>query len=133
MTAQELAAKDKQEVEGEEKTRPGRYYVPEVDIYEDETGLSLVADMPGVDQSSVSVDLHDDVLTIQGEVGLTHYEGLAPIYTEYNVGHFSRRFALPESSHFDRDKITARIADGTLHVRLPKAERAQPRRIQVQS
>lgn len=133
MTAQELAAKDKQEVQGEEKTRPGRFYVPDVDIYEDEKGLSLVADMPGVDQDSVAVDLNNDVLTIQGEVGLTHYEGLTPIYTEYNVGHFSRRFTLPESAHFDRDKITARIAEGVLQVRLPKAERAQPRRIKVES
>jgi HSP20 family molecular chaperone IbpA len=132
MTAQELAAKDKQEVQGEERTRPGRFYLPDVDIYEDDTGLSLLADMPGVDQSSVSVDLHEDTLTIQGEVGLAHYEGLTPVYTEYNVGHFSRRFALPESAQFDRNKITARISNGVLQIRLPKAERAQPRRIRIQ-
>ena len=131
MTTQELATKEKQEVQDPTKTRPGRYYVPDVDIYENEEALWLWADMPGVAQGKVSVDLDDDVLSFQGEVSLDDYKGLRPAYTEYNVGHFSRRFTLPESGQFDRDRITARMSDGVLELRLPKAERVKPRKITV--
>jgi HSP20 family protein len=132
MAAQELAAKGKQELQEREKTRPGRYYVPDVDIYEDDTTLWLWADMPGVDQKHVSVDLHDDLLTIDGEVALDEYDDLTPVYIEYNVGHFSRQFTLPDSRRFDRERICARMADGILEIELPKAKQAQPRRVQVQ-
>lgn len=131
MTAQELRPKDKQELQESTKTRTGRYYVPDVDIVEDEEGLCIRADMPGVDQDRVSVNLNEDVLSLEGEVSLEDYKGLAPVYTEYNVGHFSRRFTLPEQSGFDRERITARITDGVLELRLPKAERAKPRKIPV--
>lgn len=131
MTAQELTPKDKQEVQEPAKTRPGRYYVPEVDIFEDDQVLRLWADMPGVAQEKVSVALDDNVLTLEGEVSLEDYNGLVPVYTEYNVGHFSRRFTLPEAADIDRDKITATMSNGVLELRLPKAERAKPRRISV--
>jgi HSP20 family protein len=131
MTAQELQAKEKQELQDREKTRSGRYYVPDVDIYEDENALWLWADMPGVDQEKVTVDLHEAVLTISGNVGLQEYEGLSPVYTEYNVGHFSRRFTLADGGQFDQGRISARMADGVLEIQLPKTVRAQPRRIEV--
>jgi HSP20 family molecular chaperone IbpA len=133
MTAQELTPKEKQELQEPTKTRPGRYYVPDVDIYEDENTLWLWADMPGVDQEKVSIELHDNVLTLQGEVLLDDYKGLTPIYTEYNVGHYSRRFTLSENIQTDRDRITARISDGVLELQVPKVERAKPRRITVTS
>jgi HSP20 family molecular chaperone IbpA len=131
MTAQEIQPKEKQEVQEPSKTRPGRYYVPDVDIYEDENMLRLWVDMPGVAQDQVSVDLDDNVLNLQGEVSLDDYKGLSPIYTEYNVGHFSRRFTLPQDSQFERDRIAARMSDGVLEVQIPKAERAKPRKITV--
>ena len=135
MTEQDLTPKSKQEVKSTEKTteqtRPGRYFLPDVDIAEDEDGLWLWADLPGVDKNSLSIDLSDDVLTLQGDVSLKDYDGLQPVYTEYNVGHFQRRFALPDAGRWDRDKISARLADGVLELRLPKAERAKPRRIDV--
>jgi HSP20 family molecular chaperone IbpA len=128
---QDLTAKTKQEVKDAEQTRPGRFFVPDVDIAEDERGLRLWVDMPGVDKDRVSVDLHDDVLTISGEVDPKAYEGLTPVYIEYNVGPFRRRFTLADGGRYDREKIAARIADGVLELTLPTAERAKPRRIDV--
>jgi len=131
MSNAELAPKQKQETEEKEHTRAGRHYVPDVDIYETPEELRVVADMPGVDQSFVHVELHDDMLTLRGEVALSEYDGLRPIRTEYNVGNFLRRFRLQDVSRFDADRIRARISDGVLVVHLPKAERAKPRRIEV--
>jgi HSP20 family protein len=131
MTAQELTPKEKQELQEKEQTRPGRAFVPEVDIREDEHALWLWADMPGVTQEQVEVELHDNVLRLEGRVSLQEYEGLKPVYTEYNVGNYLRRFTLTNAEHFDRDHISARLVNGVLEVTLPKGERAKPRRIPV--
>lgn len=129
--ANELTPKEKQELTDREQTRPGRTYVPDVDIREDEQALWLWADMPGVDQSSVEVELHDNVLRLEGQVSTKDYDGLSPIYTEYNVGNYLRRFTLASGERFDRDNVSARLVNGVLEVRLPKAEKAKPRRIDV--
>ena len=129
--ANELTPKEKQELTDREQIRPGRTYVPEVDIREDEQALWLWADMPGVDQSAVEVELHDNVLRLEGQVSTKEYDGLSPIYTEYNVGNYLRRFTLASGERFDRDNVSARLVNGVLEVRLPKAEQAKPRRIDV--
>ena len=129
MTEQELSVKNKQEVSTQEITRPGRTFVPDVDIYETPQGMHLWADMPGVDEQSLHLQLADGVLTIEGQVNVHEYEKLAPVYTEYNVGNYLRRFTL--SSDVDADKIAAHVTNGVLHLELPKAERAKPRRINV--
>jgi HSP20 family protein len=129
--ATELTPREKQEVQGSEQVRPGRYYIPDVDIVEDDSGLWLRADMPGVGPDKTSVELEDGVLTIQGEVALDEYKGLSPVYSEYRVGHFLRQFNLPQSYRYDAERITAKLVDGTLEVRIPKAESAKPRRISV--
>jgi HSP20 family protein len=131
MADQELTPKEKQEVADKEQTRPGRYFVPDTDIYEDAQGLHLAADMPGVDQSNVEVELDDNVLTLQGRVDLSGYEGVSPVYTEYNVGHYLRRFTLADASIFDRDAIKARMVNGVLEVEIPKSAKAKLRRIPV--
>ena len=128
---QELVPKEKQEVQGGEQVRPGRYYVPEVDIAESTDGLWLYADMPGADPKRVSVELEDGVLTIQGEVSLQPFEGLTPAYSEYRVGNFFRRFNISQSYQYDADRISARLVDGVLEIGIPKAEKAKPRRVQV--
>jgi HSP20 family molecular chaperone IbpA len=69
------------------------------------------------------------VLSIEGRVSLEDYENLTPIYTEYNVGNYARRFTL--SNEIDTDRITARMFNGVLELELPKAEHAKPRRISV--
>lgn len=129
---QELAVKQKQEVNEKDDVRQGRFYQPYVDVTEDEEALWFHADMPGVDPSKISIEFHNDVLAIQGEVNLQEYEGLSPAYTEYNVGHYLRRFRLSGREHFDAERISARYEDGVLEVQVPKAEKAKPRRIPVQ-
>ena len=130
MTTQELGTKEKQELKADEGTRPGRWYVPDVDIREDDDALWLWADIPGVDPAQIDVGVHDGVLTVEGRVGLEEYEGLTPVYTEYNVGNWVRRFTMPPGE-FDDAKISARLRNGVLEVKLPKAEKSKPRRITV--
>jgi len=129
MADQELTPRGKQEVKTEEQTRPGRTYVPDVDIYETQDGLWLWADMPGVDENSLEVNVADNVLAITGQVALSEYDNLNPVYTEYNVGNYARRFTI--SNEIDTERIKARMTNGVLELELPKAERAKPKRITV--
>jgi HSP20 family protein len=85
--------------------------------------------MPGVDQSSIDVELVDDVITIRGRVSTGEYESLQPVYTEYNVGNYEARFRL--SSTIDGARISAKLANGVLELDLPKVEAAKPRRIEI--
>lgn len=129
--ANEMTPREKQEVTGGEQVRPGRCYVPDVDITESADGLRLYADMPGVEPDTVGVELHDDVLTISGEVNLKTYEGLKPIYSEYRVGPFQRRFTLTDRRRYDAERVEAKLVDGVLEVFVPRSEKAKPRRIDV--
>ncbi len=126
---QEIATREKQEAQGAEKTRPGRYFVPAVDIRENENELKLWADMPGVSEKDAEVSLNDGVLTIAGKVSPAAYDKLSPLYTEYNVGNYFRQFELNED--IDEARIRARMRNGVLEVELPKREHARPRRIEV--
>jgi HSP20 family protein len=128
---QEIAAREKQQVQGTEKTRPGRYFVPDVDISEYDESLRLWADMPGVSDKDVTVALKDGMLTIEGTVLTAAYEKLAPLYTEYNVGNYFRQFTL--NAEVDEERISAKMRDGVLVVDLPKREQAKPRMIPVTS
>src|ERR1700756_4534639 len=91
---QEIATREKQQVQGTEQTRPGRYFMPDVDISENDDSLHLWADMPGVSEKDVDVTLKDGMLTITGLVSTASYDKLAPLYTEYNVGNYVRQFTL---------------------------------------
>jgi HSP20 family protein len=128
----EIATKEKQQLsKGQEQTRPGRYYVPEVNIYEFEDSLKLWADMPGVKDKDVDVTLKDGMLTLVGKVSTELYNGLRPLYTEYNIGNYYREFVLNED--IDESKIHAMMRNGVLELTLPKKEHAKPRRIEVQA
>ncbi|HEY2051364.1 MAG TPA: Hsp20/alpha crystallin family protein [Caulobacteraceae bacterium] len=128
-TPQELAVREKRELAGEEKTIPGRFFVPSTDVYETEDGLTLVMEMPGVALDGLDVSLEDGVLRVEGRLDPSKYQGLAPVYTEYNVGHYARSFAL--SDKVDQDNIGAKLEDGVLTLTLPKAASTRPRRIAV--
>lgn len=128
--AQELAVREKQELAQQgEKTVPGRYYVPAADIFETDEALTLVLEMPGVAKDNVDVQIENDVLRVEGKIDYSAYKEAEPVYTEYNVGHYARAFAL--SNKIDRDAITARVEHGVLTLTLPKAKDALPRRIAV--
>lgn len=129
MANSELNVRTKQETSGDESTRPGRTYVPDVDIYESDQSLWLWADMPGVNEKSIDIGLANGVLSISGQVATEEYDSLSPVYTEYNVGNYFRRFTLPDA--IDTEHIAARVSNGVLSLELPKAERAKPRRITV--
>ena len=129
MTPQELSVREKKELKPEESTRGGRSYVPDVDIYETADGLWLWADMPGVDESSIEINLVNGVLAIEGRVSLADYENVNPVYIEYNIGNWARRFTV--SNDVDTERIKAKMVNGVLEVELPKAERARPRKIEV--
>jgi HSP20 family protein len=132
MDTREIATKEKQELaKPQEQTRPGRYFVPDVNIYEFDESLKLWADMPGVKEQDVNVTLKDGVLTIVGQVATDMYAGLRPLYTEYNVGNYHRQFSLNEN--IDESKIRAMLRNGVLELELPKKEKARPRQIEVRS
>lgn len=129
-TAQELAVRDKKElVSKDENTVPGRNYVPYADIYETDQALSVVMEMPGVEKKDIDVSLENDVLRVDGRIDFSKYDGMEPVYTEYNVGHYTRSFAL--SNKIDQAGISAQLEDGVLTLTLPKAKEAQPRRISI--
>ena len=130
MSQQELQAQHKREVEKkQESTMPVRDFVPVTDIFETEQALTVVLEMPGVSKESVEVGVENDVITITGRIDSSKYEGLQPLYTEYNIGNYSRSFQI--SSKIEQERIEAELKDGVMTLVLPKAEKAMPRRISV--
>jgi HSP20 family protein len=127
--SQELAVREKKELPGEEKTTPGRFFVPTTDVYETEDGLTLVMEIPGMARDGLDVSLEDGLLRVEGRLDFSKYHELGPVYTEYNVGHYARSFSL--SDKVDQDNIGAKLEDGVLTLTLPKAAAARPRRIAV--
>lgn len=127
---QELQVQKKREQETrEEATIPARIFVPDADIYENEDALTVILEMPGVARDNVKVGVEDGVLNVEGQLDLSKYQGLRPLYTEYNIGHYARSFHL--SSKIDQHKITASMKDGVLSLTLPKVEESKPRKIEV--
>jgi HSP20 family molecular chaperone IbpA len=130
VSKQELQVQQKRQVEDkEEATIPVRQFLPNTDIYETETALTVVLEMPGVEKTNVEVAVEGGVLKVYGRIDFSKYEGLQPIYTEYNIGHYARSFRL--SSKIDQIKIEAQMNDGVLSLVLPKVEEAKPRAISV--
>ncbi|HET9651550.1 MAG TPA: Hsp20/alpha crystallin family protein [Usitatibacter sp.] len=103
--------------------------VPPVDVYEDENGITLKADMPGVSKENLSVSVEGESLTIEGTVSLGESTKLDSVYAEVRIAQYRRTFAL--SRDLDTGKIDAAMKNGVLTLRIPKAERAKPRRIPV--
>ncbi len=128
--SQELQVQQKREVEKKtEGTTPARVFVPVTDIFETPEALTVVLEMPGVDRNSIEASVEKDVVTIEGRIDFTKYDGMQPVYTEYNVGHYARSFEI--SDKIDQSKISAEMKDGVVTLVLPKAEQAKPRKIQV--
>ncbi len=132
MAEQELQVKAKEEAPAKaERVRPGRVFLPAVDIFETPEALVLVADMPGVAADKVTVDLKDNHLVISGEVAPPMGKGETMAQQEYYTGDFQREFHV--GSMIDQGKIEATMRDGVLHLVLPKVEKAKPRKIEVKT
>ncbi len=128
--SQSIQVQEKKELaQKEEKTVPARYYLPNADIYETEDALFVVMEVPGVEKKDLEISLENDVLRVEGRIDFSKYNGLDPLYTEYNVGHYSRAFTL--SNKIDRQQIGAELVDGVLKLTLKKAQDAMPRRIAI--
>src|SRR6266508_4141295 len=96
---------------------------PPVDIYEDERGLVVIADLPGVEASALEVGVERRVLTIRGRA--SHLISGSPVHGEYELSGFFRQFQLP--GEVDSARIEAELKNGVLFLHLPRTEEAQPR------
>jgi HSP20 family molecular chaperone IbpA len=116
----QLQETEKQEVQesGAERTRERPAFIPRSDIYELNSEIVVVADMPGVDADSVEITLERSTLTINGYIKPMELAGYAPAYAEYREGDYQRSFSL--SNEIDQSKIEAEMKDGVLHLHLPK-------------
>lgn len=132
MAEKEIQVKAKEEAPAKaERVRPGRVFLPAVDIFETPEALVLVADMPGVAADKVTVDLRDNYLVITGEVSPPLGQGETSVEQEFYTGDFLREFHL--GSLIDQGRIEALMKDGVLRLVLPKVERAKPRKIDVKT
>jgi HSP20 family molecular chaperone IbpA len=102
---------------------------PRVDVLEDATGITLIADLPGVSREALDIQVEGDSLAIEGQVGPATPEAMEATYAEVRVPRFRRMFTL--SRELDGSRIEAQLKDGVLRLRIPKQEHAQPRRVQV--
>ena len=114
-----------------EQTRSGPVYMPSVDIFETETAIFVLADMPGVKADDLKIDLRDSVLTLSGRVTSPERPKESDVLREYQTGTFFRQFTLSEA--IDQAKIDAKLSDGVLRLQLPKVEKAKPRQISVRT
>lgn len=129
-----MSDKDLQKTENTaatERIRNVKTFVPRVDIYETKDALYLIADMPGVDEKTVDVELEKNILTIAGRVENGKVKDHNLLFSEYEVGDYERTFTL--SDEIDRDKIKANVKQGVLRLELPKAEKVKPKKIAIQA
>ncbi|MGA7829126.1 MAG: Hsp20/alpha crystallin family protein [Geobacteraceae bacterium] len=112
-----------------EETRSNDKYIrPAVNIIETEQGLVLTADIPGAAKETLNVNVEKGILTI-GAATQHALPGTA-VYREFELANYYRQFSIPES--LDHEKAEADYTNGILTLRIPKAEVAKPRRIEVQ-
>jgi HSP20 family protein len=109
--------------------RPEPTLLPPVDIVEDASGITLTADLPGVDQSELAIGIDGRTLTVDAPLRLGEANSLVSVYAEVRANRYRRSFEL--SSELDTTQVDASLKDGVLSLRLPKLEQAKPRRIEV--
>ncbi len=113
----------------EQDQQQQRAVLPAVDVFEDASGITLLADMPGVSKDNLELKVEGEALLIEGGMQQRTPEGLEAIYAEVRVPRFRRSFTL--SRELDTTRIEANLKDGVLNLRIPKQAHAQPRRITV--
>ena len=122
-----IKKEQKRPLNKEQTRQEERYLSPPVDIFDTAEGLTVVADLPGVEKNDLDVGVHDNILTIKGKP--KHIIQGTPISREYSLMNFYRQFQLGEE--VDQEKITADLTQGVLTLHLPKAEKAKPKKIKI--
>ena len=130
--SKDIQVKEKQEVKNPaEQTIPGPVFSPDVDIFENDQEIVLLADLPGVKADHLNIDLRENILSILGEISPSEGPDEEDIAIEYEVGRFVRQFTLSEV--IDQEGINAKMENGVLRLTLPKVKKAAPRKITVQA
>ena len=130
--SKELKVREKQELTSPaEQTSPGLVFTPAVDIFETEKQITLLADMPGVKSDDLTIDLRDNTLTLSANIAPVENADEEDILVEYETGKYYRQFTLGEL--INQEKIDAKLNDGVLRLKLPKVEKATPKRIVVKT
>ncbi|WP_456447603.1 Hsp20/alpha crystallin family protein [Thiolapillus sp.] len=124
----ELATKKETEIKPVDKQSEPSIR-PAVDIFEDESGITLHADMPGISKERLNVKVEGDTLMIEGDAEIPIPEGMEPLYADVRATHYQRSFSL--SSEMDTEKVEASLNQGVLTLRIPKREEHKPRKIEV--
>ena len=128
MTDKNMTINKEQPVSRETTRSEARYVTPPVDIFETDEGLTVVADVPGLDEQSLEISVDQGILTIEGKAGFGSGELL---WREYAMDGYWRQFQLPDT--FDAGKAKAEVKHGVLTLHLPKAEAAKPRKIAIET
>lgn len=127
-----IESTDKQEVVADsEPTRPGPVFMPAVDIFETDEGITVLADMPGATPDSLDIDLDNNTLTLSAEVPELGLDEETEVAAEWISGRYYRQFQLPK--RIDQEHIEASFENGVLKVWLPRVEAAKPRKIAVKA
>ncbi len=109
--------------------RDGATLMPAVDVFENQDGITLYADMPGVAKDKLDIQVEADTLTIEGDLSLDVPQGMEASHADVGVSRYRRVFTL--SKELDAEKVSADLKNGVLTLRIPKAAHAQPRKIEV--
>ena len=107
------------------------FIVPRVDVIEDSSGITLLADLPGVAKDALDLKVEGTSLTLEGQIKLDTPQGLGAVFAEVRASRYRRAFTL--SRELDSGAIDAQLKDGVLKLRIPKVAEAQPRRIEVRA
>jgi HSP20 family molecular chaperone IbpA len=121
---QNPSANQKDNVEKREPT-----LLPPVDVFEDASGITLIADLPGVSRDGLNLHVDGDTLSIEGDVSIGVPQGMQVTHAEVSLPRYRRVFTL--SRELDTARLSAELKQGVLTVRIGKADHAQPRRISV--
>ena len=112
-----------------EKSVIKKYFIPRSDLVEQDKEFSLIVDLPGVKKENLKIDLKKDLLSIDGQIDRERFKGLKPVYSEYDIGHYTRKFKV--SDKIDSNNIKAQFEDGVLTLTLPKSPEAMAKKIAV--
>lgn len=129
MTERNLTVTQDKDMTREDIRNPERFLTPAVDIFETDEGLTLVADVPGVDKEHLRLDIDQGVLTIEGLA--SHADQGDQVLQEFGASGYFRQFRLPDT--LDTDRTEAELKDGVLRLYMPKAEAAKPKKIAIKT